>query len=153
MYHYIIVAVDGSETSNKALDTAIKLAQDQKAKLSLLHVIDISVPATEDAGETWIDVNQYQTTLIEAGHHLLKTMEKEAISYDVNVDSRLIEITDNSGIAETINTTIDSLKPDLLVLGTHGRRGFKRFLLGSVAEEILRMVNVPVLLIRAPEGK
>jgi nucleotide-binding universal stress UspA family protein len=70
----------------------------------------------------------------------------------LTAETMFVEIADiEKKISEKIVESALSVKADLLVMGTHGRRGFKRFILGSVAEETMRISPIPVLLVRGQE--
>lgn len=80
-------------------------------------------------------------------------MKELAKKNGVNAETRMIEVTNAlEQASEKIVQTADELKVDLIVLGTHGRRGFNRLILGSVAEETLRTSTIPVLLINSNQS-
>jgi len=147
MYGRILVAIDESETSDLALQEAISLAKDQKAALRILHVIDVS-PAylTVDAPYPFVE---YQKAMQEAGEKLLANCVTKARLADVNVDSKLITIKMfGERIYDVIEEQSKQWPADLIVIGTHGRRGARHLMLGSVAEGLIRVATKPVLLIR-----
>ncbi|VVC75623.1 Putative universal stress protein [Aquicella siphonis] len=149
MYAKILVPVDGSETSETAMSEAVKLAKDQGAKISVIYIADEYLAPAE--GIT-IDFNRYETSMREYGLSLLHKMEEMARAAQVPVEGKLIEISDYSDhVPEKIIDEARNGKADLIVIGTHGRRGFRRLLLGSVAEGVVRLAHIPVLLIRARE--
>ncbi|MHB1947901.1 MAG: universal stress protein [Gammaproteobacteria bacterium] len=146
MYKQILVAVDGSDTANLAFQEAIKLAKEQQATVRLIYVADEYFNTT---GETLIDYEQYEKAIREQGQLILNKLEGLAYKAGVKVESKLIEIVDYSPrISDKIVEESISWKADLIVIGTHGRRGFSRFILGSVAEGVIRTATIPVLLIR-----
>lgn len=146
MYKSILVVVDESKSSTLALKEAIKITKYAKAKLVIAHVVDLSFSILPVAG---VDIDKYEAIRRTEGMLLLKKMESIARSEKIKAKTILIEnISTNKRISDNILEAAASLKPDLLILGTHGRRGFHRFMLGSVAEAVIRMANVPVLLIR-----
>lgn len=146
MYKHILVAVDGSETSNYAMLEAIQLAKEQQATLRLIHVADEYFNTT---GETVINYVEYEKAIKEQGQSILNKLKKQAQDAGVKAESKLIEIVEYSPrIADKILEESIACKADLIVIGTHGRRGFSRFILGSVAEGVIRMATIPVLLIR-----
>lgn len=149
MYKHILVTTDGSETSNLALQEAIKLSKELKAKLRIVHVADETFFNT---GEVWIDIGKYQEAIRKEGQAILYKAMAIAKKADIAADSHLIEINEvPERIADKIIEDAKINKIDVLVIGTHGRRGFRRFMLGSVAEEVARISPVPVLLIRGQE--
>ena len=89
--------------------------------------------------------------LRESGKKILAQAEQEAASAGVQCKTMLVE-TLGLPVAEVILGQVKATSADLIVLGTHGRRGLKRIVMGSVAEGVLRESTVPVLLVRAPEA-
>jgi len=149
MYQHILVALDGSESSALAMDHAIQLAKDQRARLRLVHVIDPSVYATAASGGYPFDVTPVIEGLRQAGRQILADAEAKARGAEVQSESELLESGDPSErIATIIVKDARRWRADLIVLGTHGRRGFNRIVLGSVAEGLVRMATTPVLVVR-----
>ena len=145
MYKRILVAVDGSKTSNLALKEAIKLAKDQRAILRLIHVID-ETPVYAMA-EVPYSIDDYQKAMHEAGRKELAKSAARAKSARLKFDTKLIT-TITHGIGDVINKEARRWSASLIVIGTHGRRGFNRLFLGSVAERVVRSAAKPVLIIR-----
>jgi nucleotide-binding universal stress UspA family protein len=147
MYKHILVAIDGSETSNLALQEAIKLAKDQQAALRLVHVVD-ETPAYM-AVEAPYQIADYQKALREGGQRVLSTCSAAVREAGIVPDTKLKIIeTLNQHIYDAIEQEARQWPADLIVIGTHGRRGFRHLLLGSVAEGVIRVTTKPVLLIR-----
>ncbi len=149
MYGRILVAIDDSETSELALKEAVRLAKDQKAALRIVHVIDVS-PAylTVDTPYPFVE---YQKAMQEAGEKLLANRVAIARAASVQVDAKLIAIEMyGERIYDVIEEQSKQWPADLIVIGTHGRRGARHLMLGSVAEGLIRIATKPVLLIRGP---
>jgi nucleotide-binding universal stress UspA family protein len=147
IYKRILVAVDGSETSALAMQEAISLAKDQQALLRIIYVADEFVVVGEGVP---FDYAKYEASVKEYGQSILNKMEALAKKAGIQVESSLIENTDyTTRIAETIVKETSKWQADLLVIGTHGRRGFSHFVLGSVAEGVIRLCSTPVLLVRS----
>ncbi len=147
MYRRILVAIDESETSDLAFQEAVRLAKDQKAALRVLHVIDIS-PAYMTV-ETPYPFAEYQEALQKAGGRILANRVTKARAAHVKVDSKLVAIaTYGARICNVIEEQAKEWPADLIVIGTHGRRGARRLMLGSVADGLIRVTTRPVLLIR-----
>jgi nucleotide-binding universal stress UspA family protein len=147
MYKRILVPVDGSDTSTLGLAEAIKLSSDQGAKLRLIHVVDELI-MTGGAGGMTVYSGDLIDTLREAGAAILKAAE--ALVQERGLVSESVMLERFGGPAATL--IVDDAKTwnaDLIVLGTHGRRGIKRLVMGSDAEEIVRTSPVPVLLVRS----
>jgi len=151
MYQRILVPIDGSSTSNQGLDEAIKLAKLTGASIRLLHVTDALSFAT---GFEPFDV--YAKDVIplmkQAGEQLLKQARTRVQQQGVMVDSLLSDIL-AARVSDIVIEQAKAWGADLIVIGTHGRRGVGRLLLGSDAEQIVRLAPVPVLLVRAAEVK
>lgn len=146
MYKHILVAVDDSQTSKKALHEAIKLAKEQRAKLRFVYVVDEQFADYSVAG---IDYAALESSAREDGKKVLDGIMKIANKSTLECDTQLIELKAFEGrIEEKIVDAAKKWPADLLVIGTHGRRGFNHFLLGSVAEGVARIAPIPVLLIR-----
>jgi nucleotide-binding universal stress UspA family protein len=145
MYERILVAIDGSETATRALHEAIQLARALQAQVRLILVIDIASLYWSD--DLPFDREKIEQSWCDEGRKLLA--QGEAIVHDagVDVDSVLRE-TDGGGISDAIVAEAVAWPAELIVLGTHGRRGIRHLLLGSVAEGVARTATLPVLLVR-----
>jgi len=144
MYQNILIPVDGSETAARALREAIELARDLSSRIRLVHVIN-STP--------WIAqgvpgaIEELLAQLRSTAESIIHEATSAARSAGVEVDHRVIEaIGDRAG--EVIVAEANDWPAQLIVCGTHGRRGLKRLLLGGDAEYIVRHSPVPVLLVR-----
>ena len=145
-YKNILVAVDGSEISKQALYEAIDLAKDQKAKLRIIHVVDEYIVDYSGIG---IDYDKYEASMKEYGEKILKDMEEIARQSNTDFESKLVELKTNQGrVEQKIIEQAKNWPADLIVIGTHGRRGLSHLFLGSVAEGVVRIASMPVLLIR-----
>ena len=146
MYKRILVAVDGSPTSGRALREAVKLAESQRSMLRVVHVIDLVNINVETVG----DWNEFEDAVRRSGERLLKRATELAKKGGADVDSRLLEVRQvTDRIANEIAREAMQWRADVIVVGTHGRRGLSHMFLGSVAESIIRVAPTPVLLIRA----
>lgn len=149
MYQRILVPIDGSTTSNHGLDEAIKLAKLTGACLRLIHVVDVLTFATGFEPYA-VYAGDVIPRMKEVGGQILEQGRARVAASGVKVDTLLF---DNlmTRVSEAIIEQAKAWGADLIVIGTHGRRGVGRFVLGSDAEQIARMAPVPVLLVRAPE--
>jgi nucleotide-binding universal stress UspA family protein len=146
MYARILAPIDGSPTSNRGLTEAINLARDQNAKLRLFHVIDESFLAYDMYGVVnWDSVTQ---ALRGGGEKLLADAKALAARSGVDVEGGMVE-TLQQRVADKILKETREWRADVIVMGTHGRRGFTHLVLGSDAEAVVHDAPVPVLLIRA----
>jgi nucleotide-binding universal stress UspA family protein len=150
MYQRILVPFDGSATSTNGLDEAIKLAKPAGAIVRLLHVVnELSYMTGFESYGTY--AGNVIEQLKEAGAEILAGGKARVAAAGIEVDTVLIE-NFSMRLADVVAEQAIAWKADLVVIGTHGRRGVQRMLLGSDAELILRTAPVPVLLVRAPEA-
>ena len=150
MYKRILVPIDGSATSDKGLEEAADLAKLAGASLCVMHVVD-PIPYTVGYEAMGRQTGQEIASIQEAGQKMLDAAKARAIAVGVvNVDTVLVERS-AARISERVVEQAKTWKADLIVIGTHGRRGVGRILLGSDAEQTARIAPVPVLLIRAVE--
>lgn len=140
MYDHILIPTDGSDAAEAAVDQAVGLATEFDAVLHVLYVVDTSavapemgaasvLDAFEQAGQTAVD--EVIDTAQSAGVGTVEGMVGRGSPHKT-----ILEYTDNNDI-------------DLIVMGTHGRTGLDRYLLGSVAEKVVRLSDAPVLTVRS----
>ncbi|KTD09119.1 universal stress protein [Legionella gratiana] len=142
MYKQIMVAVDGSKTSSLALKEAIQLAKNQNSKLCVVHIIDTLYEGDVDR-EAFVELIKKQ------GQEVLKSIKKKLNRVKIEFEMKLVELTPSkSQIAEKLVDEATGWSADLIIIGTHGRRGIQHILTGSVAEEIIRISKIPVLLVK-----
>lgn len=150
MFKKILVPVDGSNTSEAGLKTAMGMAREGGGTLFLLHVVDEHVLLqTAD----YMGGSYYEETigsLKEAGRKILARacakVEKAGIPYK-GISVETVE----GSVAALILAQARKVRADVIVMGTHGRRGLSRMVMGSDAEGVVREATVPVLLVRAKE--
>jgi nucleotide-binding universal stress UspA family protein len=143
-YQRILVPVDGSATSRQALDEAIAIARLTGGRIRVLHVVDQVPSLVEGGGRLGAEVLD---VLRDAGKRLLAEACARAHAGDVPVESTLIE-TPVGRLSDSVARQAADWQADLLVLGTHGRRGANDLGLGGDAEQILRCAALPVLVVR-----
>jgi nucleotide-binding universal stress UspA family protein len=145
MYQNILVPVDGSPASSRGLDEAIRLAAALGSRIRLLHVVNELVVLTpEIAATAFTDVLDM---LRNVGNEILCTAEEQVQKSSVPVESQLVEAVGGRAGDHVVQKARE-WPAQLIVCGTHGRRGLRRALLGSDAEHIVRNSPVPVLLVR-----
>jgi nucleotide-binding universal stress UspA family protein len=151
MYSRILVAIDGSDTSRHALTHAIELARHLSAALRIVHVADMNwLPL---GPELAIDTGALRAVRRDAGERILAAAREAAQHAALEAEVAMIETgSPTQHVAESLVEDAGRWQADLLVVGTHGRRGFKRLLLGSVAEGVTRHAETPVLLIPARDA-
>ncbi len=145
MYRKILVPLDGSATSQRGLREAIRLARDNRARLRLVHVLD-ETPAL-GMMEDGVDLEPYLRELAKRGRAILERAQRLAGKSGVPADAVMAE-TAGAGVADAILRAARKWSADVIVMGTHGRRGLRHVVLGSEAERVLRLSPVPVLLVR-----
>lgn len=143
----ILVPVDGSSPSNKGLAEAIKMARSQKARLCVLHVVDErAVALSPEVGGVYLD--RLLNAMRESGKKILAKAVAAARARGVKASTVLVENVTRT-VADIVVSQARKWHADLIVLGTHGRRGVSRLVMGSDAEGVVRTTPVPVLLVRA----
>jgi nucleotide-binding universal stress UspA family protein len=138
--HTILHPTDFSERSKSALAVACTLARDHGALLLILHV-EVPPVGACDEGVVVLDLEAYEQGLRKELEQVRPETGK------IRVARRLVMATDP--VAEILRTARRE-RCDLIVMGTHGRTGLKRLVLGSVAEQVLRRAPCPVLTVKAP---
>ncbi len=145
MFKRILVPVDGSSTSEQALQRAVELAREQGARLRLVHVVDEINLNMEGAYLT----DEFAEAVRQAGCELLAKAEASVRAGGIEPESCLLELERlGTHVAEIVVAEAARWPADLIVIGTHGRRGVSHLLLGSVAERLVRSAATPVLLLR-----
>ena len=144
-YKRILVAVDGSAASAKGLREALRLAKAVGAKLCILHVVDefYAFAGYDGLGPTRDLVPLFR----EGGRKVLDKAKRSADAARVRATTVLREMIGGPAAGPIVREARKQ-RADLIVLGTHGRRGVRRLVLGSDAEAVVRTASVPVLLVR-----
>jgi nucleotide-binding universal stress UspA family protein len=149
MYAKILVPIDGSAASHRGYEEAVALARKMDSSLVLLHVIDAMPMPLEGVPSSVLE------EMIEAqrklGENLLERARTTAIGYGIAADTRLVDGRAER-VADAIIAEALASRCELVVMGTHGRRGFSRVMIGSDAERVVRSCPVPVLLVRHPDA-
>lgn len=146
MYQRILVPIDGSTTAERALQEAVKLATG-KAQLRLVYVIEEVYPLDAE-GYAYIDYAALQEAVRSTGERTLAQAAETVRRSGITAETALLDVP-GERTASVIDGEAMNWKADLIVIGTHGRSGLSRLLLGSVAEGVVRGASVPVLLVRA----
>lgn len=153
MYERILVPTDGSDAAEAAVDHAVDLAERYGARLHALYVVDIDAVS--------FSLGTEQVDRIRAGHfgEMAELEERARAATGRVADAardRGVEVEEHFAAGRphaVIADTAEALDSDLVVIGSHGRSGIKRVLLGSVTERVLRSTHRPVLVVdvREPE--
>ena len=145
MYQRILVPHDGSDTARKALASAIALAQESDGQIRLLHLMEeLPYMGYEPYGAYYVDL---LGSLRTAGKAILEDGMALAKSSGVAADCVLVDQLGES-LGNAVAKAATDWPADLIVVGTHGRRGVGRLFMGSGAEQIIRLAPIPVLVIR-----
>jgi nucleotide-binding universal stress UspA family protein len=136
MYKKIMIAIDGSNTAQRALEEAVNIANNYNAALHIVHCVTGDTETDKSTGsqileqaKSYVDAPNIETSLLQA----------DAV-YGL------------TGIADSIATAASDWGADLLAVGTSNRRGLERLYIGSVAEQLISKVDASVLLIRPQKG-
>ncbi len=149
MYRRILLATDGSSVSNQALAQAVMLAAAFQSELRVVCVTDqYSIDQS-----WWVNAEAFEELVQRmraASNKILSEAAAEAQKSGVRAETRLLELQERGQrISDRIANEADAWPADLVVLGTHGRRGMDRLVLGSVAEGVARRASAPVMLVRS----
>lgn len=150
MYKRILVPVDGSVPSNRGLAAAIGMARGQRARLCVLHVVDERALALNpEVGGVYLD--RLLNLQRESGKKIVAKAAAAARTRGVKASTVLVENMTRT-VADVVVARARKWRADLIVIGTHGRRGVSRLVMGSDAENVVRTSSVPVLLVRSRAG-
>jgi nucleotide-binding universal stress UspA family protein len=144
-YRHVLVPLDGSETAEVALPDAASVAISSGARLTLLHVVPPALAEIYAAAQA-VPADQGDRSLHDAAHSYLDSVRRRLEAMGIEVQ-KAITVGD---AAESLVAYASEQGVDLIVMATHGRSGWKRLVLGSVAERVLRCAAQPVLLVRTP---
>ena len=150
MYQRILVPIDGSATSTRGLAEAVQLAGLTGARMRLIHVVDeLSFALSASEGLTFS--GDMLTLLREAGANVLAQGAATVKAAGLEVDT-VLKDSFAGRVCDLVVAEAARWPAELIVLGTHGRRGVGRLFMGSDAENIVRSAKTPVLLLRAAPG-
>jgi len=148
MFDTVVIATDGSGSAQRAVEAALDLAGKFDATVHALYVVDEGeVESTPD------DVRDVlERALATTGGRALSFV-REAATSDGETDADVVTAVRNGDPADEIQAYAEEVNADLIATGTRGRHGDHGFLLGSVAEEVVRSAPMPVLSVRQLEGE
>ncbi|CAG9166576.1 universal stress protein [Cupriavidus respiraculi] len=148
MYQRILVAMDGGAASELALEQAMVIARAANAQVEVVHVVDDRSPFLDVTG---LDPVRLIEDLTTAGESVLAGAAGRLAAARLRHQTALLGRPMVEGdIAVTIAAEANGWGADLIAMGTHGRRGMRRLVMGSVAQGVVAQANAPVLLVRAP---
>jgi len=138
----ILIAIDGSKNSNRALDAGFYLAKQCNSKISVVYVVPFGARLASEG------INRAaKEAFFKEGKKYLSSSEKKAKSKDIPFDSKILEGR-NPGDAIVNYANKKNTKYDLIVLGSRGRSGLKEAFLGSVSNHVMHKSKVPVMVIK-----
>ncbi|QWZ61737.1 universal stress protein [Acinetobacter pittii] len=144
LYQHILVPIDGSETSMVAIKEAIKLGKALNSKITVVQVMALD-PFIADVyvktGQTNDLIERTRTYLLD----ILQQAKQEFTNEGLTVETKLLE---GFVVHEEIIQAAQDLNADLIVMGSHGRTGVRKLVLGSVAQKVLGESHIPVLIVR-----
>jgi len=144
LYQHILVPIDGSETSMVAMKEAIKLGKALNSKITVVQVMALD-PFIADVyvktGQTNDLIERTRTYLLD----ILQQAKQEFTNEGLTVETKLLE---GFVVHEEIIQAAQDLNADLIVMGSHGRTGVRKLVLGSVAQKVLGESHIPVLIVR-----
>ncbi len=144
MFNKILLPVDGSSTSNQAIEKTIAMAEAFKSQVTVVSVIDDY--SFTDVG---VDFAYGQTEYLQAAtaeaNATLNAAKRLFEARGIPVASKLVE---GHAVYKGILDTAQSMGADLIVMGSHGRQGLKKLVLGSVAAQVLSHAHLPVMIVR-----
>lgn len=149
MYETVLFPTDGSDPSLQALDHALDIAGRYDAAVHALYVVDTTYPYGDFDGSS-IDPEPLFDALREEGERTLERIEERTDDAGV---SFVGEVRESGSVHRAILEYAEEQGADLIVMGTHGRRGLDRWILGSVTERVVRTADVPVLTVRSKPGE
>ena len=145
MFKHILVPVDGSPTSLAAIDKAIGLAKSYGSAVTAIYVID-PYPFTVVGADFAYGQDQYLNAARAEAGAAIEAANTRLQQAGVQVDSRVVE---SHAVWRGILEAAETVGADLIVMGSHGRRGLERLVLGSVAQSVLSHTKIDTLVVRA----
>ena len=144
LYQNILVPIDGSDTSLIAMNEAIKLGKELNSKITVVQVMALD-PFIADV---YVKTGQTNELIERTRSYLLKILDdaKQKFAHEgISIETKLLE---GFVVHEEIIQAAQELKADLIVMGSHGRTGVRKLVLGSVAQKVLGESHIPVLIVR-----
>lgn len=144
-YQHILVPVDGSDISFSAVRHAATIAKALNSKVTAISLVAEDPFSGADFYYNQNMLKDYFEEAYANAQKALETADKIATELGVSIETQIIK---GDVSSETIIQTSEQLKTDLIVIGSHGRKGFQKFFLGSFAQDVLGKTQIPVLIIK-----
>jgi nucleotide-binding universal stress UspA family protein len=145
MYKHILIATDGSAVAQKAVDHGLALAKALNAKVTAISTTEMWAALDVAGADGMVKIDRYEAAAADAAGEVLARFSKAASAAGVPCETHHMPDTTP---ADGIVRLADELKCDLIVMGSHGRRGLERLLVGSQAYGVVTHAKVPVLVCR-----
>lgn len=144
MFKHLLVPVDGSSTSRQSIEKAIAIAEAFKSEVTVIYVID---PYAFTGVGTDFSYGQaeYLSAATAEANEAIEAAKKAFQEHGISVTASIVE---GHAIYRGILETAESVNADLLIMGSHGRRGLEKLVLGSVTAQVLSHAHLPVLVVR-----
>lgn len=149
MFQHILLPVDGSETSLLAVDKAAAIAKSFGAQVTAVYVLD-PYPFASAGPDFAFGQAQYATALNQEAEDALKTVQARFEQAGVVVSTRIV---DAYAVWKGIIESAEEVGADLIVMGSHGRRGVEKLMLGSVAQRVVSNAGTSVLIVHHPKSE
>ena len=151
MYKRIMVAVDESFMTSQVMKAAVELARSTGAQMAICHAVDETILAQREVAMMLPNsVGKTEARMRLGAQGLLGRLAETARAAGIEVEIRLVE-SEQKHVSAMLIDAATEWQADLLIVGTHGRRGIERFFVGSVAERLVRKSQVSLLLVRGQE--
>jgi nucleotide-binding universal stress UspA family protein len=151
MYKRIMVAVDESFMTSQVMKAAVELARSAGAQMAICHAVDETILAQREVAMMLPNsVGKTEARMRLGAQGLLGRLAETARAAGIEVEIRLVE-SEQKHVSDMLIDAATEWQADLLIVGTHGRRGIERFFVGSVAERLVRKSQVSLLLVRGEE--
>jgi nucleotide-binding universal stress UspA family protein len=147
MYKHILVALDGSKLSDKAVKTAIELAKDSGASVTGLYAAsEYKTPYyPEGVFYDWPTAADYKKSILQSAEKWIVKVNR--LAADAKVNASVVVVLDDHP-HEAIIAQARKVKADLIVMASHGKRAVSALLLGSETQKVLALTKIPVLVVR-----
>ena len=151
MYQRILFATDGSPTSVHAMGEVAKLVG-EGSQVKVITVLENPLTPFPAAYVYMTNTDQFLGRLVEEGHNVLLRAREQLGDIGIRAETQLLELPETDhDVPSAIRAQAEAWSADVIVVGTHGRKGVRRLLMGSVAEQLVRISRLPVLLVHGPE--
>ncbi|APU49438.1 universal stress protein [Acinetobacter junii] len=143
-YQKILVAIDDSEISANVIQQAAQLAKALNSQITLVQVMTLD-PYLADA---YLRMGQSNELIERVRSYVQENLTKAQKQFEELGQTVATQVVEGFSVHEEIIKAAQNLEVDLIIMGSHGRTGFKKFILGSVAQKVLGESHIPVLIVR-----